>query len=182
MATFAQIDPAGRLWQIQDLLPTQQVDEIVKVDWPALETIKIPQQHFWLRQQVAWDEPAIQKISRYISDQLPVINQSLGTNFTHCGGHFWIDMPGFDCPMHTDGHLSNSMQLYWIVPGPEYGTGFYNFKNVDTLLYQFESRPNSGYLMLNHPNDDGSQPLLWHAMLNPVPEGTIRVSSYWQFN
>jgi hypothetical protein len=73
------------------------------------------------------------------------------------------------------------MQLYWTVPGPDWGTGFYRYKDPDSLLYQFESRPNSGYIMLNHLNPDGSQPLLWHAMLNPVPAGHIRVTSYWQF-
>ena len=83
--------------------------------------------------------------------------------------------------LHTDGHVPTAMQLYWTVPGTEFGTGFYHYKNLDAILYQFDSRPNSGYIMLNHLNPDGSQPLLWHAMLNPVPANTVRVSSYWRF-
>jgi hypothetical protein len=73
------------------------------------------------------------------------------------------------------------MQVYWTVPSPDYGTGFYRYKTLDSVLYQFQSRPNSGYIMLNHLESDGSQPLQWHGMFNPVPEGTIRVSSYWSF-
>jgi hypothetical protein len=129
---------------------------------------------------VAWNEPSIKSASDAITAQLPAINQAVGTEFTQCGGQFWIDHPGFDCSMHTDAELQNSMQIYWLAPGPEYGTGFYNNKRGD-ILYQFASLVNTGYLMLNHANKDGSQPLLWHAMLNPVPTGTIRVSSYWQF-
>jgi hypothetical protein len=181
MSVFTPVGFASRLWQVTDLLTAEQTQEIINIDWLSLKTMQVPQQQSWAREQVLWDEPEIQSVCRYISSQLPVINQALGTAFAECNGNFWIDFPGFRCDMHTDGHLANSMQLYWIVPGPEYGTGFYNFKNADTLMYQFESRPNSGYLMLNHPNDNESQPLLWHAMLNPVPEGTIRVSSYWQF-
>ena len=180
MPKFAQVDAEGRLWQVTDLLPLEQVDTILNINWTGLATIKIPQQNFWLREQVHWNEPGIKSACDAITAQLPAINQAVGTTFTQCGGHFWIDQPGFDCPMHTDGELQNSMQIYWIAAGPEYGTGFYNNKRGDRL-YQFASLVNTGYLMLNHLNEDGSQPLMWHAMFNPVPAGTIRVSSYWQF-
>lgn len=180
MPKFAQVDSEGRLWQVTDLLSAEQVQAILAVDWTSLATVKTPQQHFWLRKQVPWNDPAVEPFVQAINSQLPAINQAIGTTFTQSGGHFWVDQPGFACPMHTDGELQNSMQIYWIVPGAEYGTGFYNNKRGD-LLYQFASLVNTGYLMLNHPNADGSQPLMWHAMLNPVPEGTIRVSSYWQF-
>jgi hypothetical protein len=171
----------GRLWQVTNLLPELQAQEILDVDWLSL-TSDPAETNLNLRRQIAWDDPVKQHVGQYINDQLPAINLALGTEFAQAGGHFWIDLPGFTCSMHTDGHLANSMQIYWITPGAEYGTGFYTYKNVNSLLYQFESRPNLGYIMLNHLNADGSQPLQWHAMLNPVPPGSIRVSSYWQFN
>jgi len=180
MQQIIPVDPDSRLWHVQDLLPPEQAAEILSVDWLSLEQETGPS-NLDLRRQIYWNDPVTQRVSQYINDQLPEINRQLGTAFKQSGGHCWIDLPGFTCSMHTDGHLANSMQIYWSVPGPEYGTGFYTYKNIDSLLYQFESLPNTGYLMLNHPNPDGSQPLQWHAMLNPVPADTIRVTSYWQF-
>jgi hypothetical protein len=180
MATFENIVP-GRLWQVRDLLPQEQFDEIASTDWSSMRTHQSHGQESWPRQQVAWTDPVAQRYSRYINAGLPEINSALGTDFERSAGHFWIDLPGFRCDMHTDGHLSNAMQLYWIMPDHTYGTGFYRYNNTDSLVYQFASKPNTGYIMLNHANSDGSQPLQWHAMLNTVPVGTIRVSSYWYF-
>jgi hypothetical protein len=182
MSRFAQVDDRGRLWQVSDLLPKAQAEEILSTDWSCLATGPSGGQETWRRRQVAWDDAHALQYGGYINRCLPAINQALGTEFTRTSGHFWIDLPGFAVAMHTDGHVTTAMQLYWTVPGPEWGTGFYYFKNPNTLLYRFASVPNSGYIMLNHTDPDGSQPLLWHAMLNPVPEGHIRVSSYWYFS
>lgn len=181
MAQFTTIVP-GRIWQVTNLLPSEQVKEILATDWPSLEWVKGQKQEHWIRRQVAWNDPTAQQLGSYITKQLPAINQGIGTEFKTAAGFFWIDEPGFTVPMHTDGHLANSLQMYWIAPDETYGTGFYNYKNPDSLLYQFLSRPNTGYLMLNHPNTDGSQLLQWHGMFQPVPTGHIRVSSYWQFS
>jgi hypothetical protein len=181
MTQFTNIVP-GRLWAVKDLLSADQVNEILATDWRSLPWSNSPQQQGWLRREIAWDCPETQRLSQYFNSQLDIINQGIGTNFTQAGGQFWIDLPGFTCNMHTDGHLANSLQMYWIAPGPEYGTGFYHYKNKATILHQFLSQPNTGYLMLNHLNDDGSQPLQWHGMFNPVPPGAIRVTSYWQFS
>lgn len=173
---------SGRLWQVTDLLPADQAEDIISTDWMNLPWTIAPQQQGWLRREIKWNHPSSQRFARYIDSQLDAINQAVGTNFVRSAGQFWVDRPGFAVDMHTDGHLANSLQMYWIAPDETYGTGFYNYKNKDSLLHQFLSRPNTGYLMLNHRNDDGSQPLQWHGMFNPVPEGHIRVSSYWQFS
>ena len=171
----------GRLWQVEDLLPPAQAEEIRATEWFALTQEPGPA-NLDHRRQITWSDPHAQRYSEYINCCLPEINQALSTEFVRMSGHFWIDLPGFECALHTDGELANSMQLYWCVPGDEWGTGFYHFKDPEQLLYQFRSRPNSGYIMLNHTEPDGSQPLQWHAMLNPVPKGTIRVTSYWYFS
>ena len=181
MSEFKAVDDRGRLWQVQDLLPAEQAQEIQATEWSQLTTVPSPQQESWARRQVCWNDPTVQRYSGYINACLPEINRALGTQFQRAGGHFWIDLPGFICSLHTDGHLPTAMQLYWTMSQEDLGTGFYYHKNTTYLLYQFLSRPNTGYIMLNHLEPNGSQPLLWHAMLNPVPEGTIRVSSYWQF-
>lgn len=178
---LTSLDEESRLWLVEDLLPADQVDEIVATDWNAVATGPSGGQESWSRRQIAWNNPIALRYSEYINACLPEINRALGTEFKRAGGHFWIDLPGFTCALHTDGHLANAMQLYWVVPGNDWGTGFYRHKRQDSLFYQFASVPNSGYIMLNHLEPDGSQPLQWHAMLNPVPMGHIRVSSYWQF-
>jgi hypothetical protein len=176
------VDSDHRVWSVEDLLPADLAEEITHTPWLDLAWQPSIGQESWPRRMISWQDAQAQQLSQLISAELPQINQALGTRFTQAGGHFWVDLPGFTVPIHTDGHLPNSMQLYWTVPGPEWGTGFYRYKQTDSLIYQCVSRPNSGYIMLNHLEDNGSQPLLWHAMLNPVPEGTIRVSSYWQFS
>lgn len=173
------IDP-GRLYQVTDLLPDAQVNDILNLDWLSLPWARGSMQESWARRQLAWDHPDIQRVSKYISDKLPEINQQLGTKFVNSFGSWWLDEPGFTCAMHTDGHLPNSMQIYWIVPGSEYGTCFYEH-DKKTIRHHFTSLLNTGYIMLNHLNEDGSQPLQWHAMYQPVPPGTFRLSSYWQF-
>ena len=182
MTRICAIDSGARLWSVQDLLPEEQVLEIATAPWMDLAWSPSGGQESWPRRQIAWDDPTAQRFGQYINQQLPAINRALGTEFIQSGGHFWIDLPGFTVSLHTDGHVPNAMQMYWTVPGPEWGTGFYRYKRQDSLMYQTQSLPNTGYIMLNHLEDNGSQPLLWHAMLNPVPEGTIRVSSYWRFS
>ena len=73
------------------------------------------------------------------------------------------------------------MQIFWVAPGKQYATQFYKSKNANDPITQLEFVPNTGYLMLNMLNEDGSQPLNWHGMLNKVPADTFRVTSYTTF-
>jgi hypothetical protein len=174
-----QID--HRLWHVSDLLPQEQLNEILAIQWTELPWQKENLQENWPRRKITNDDSRVRQVNRYIEKCLPTINQSLGTEFQSCHGHWWLDEPGFTCSMHTDGHLPNAMQLYWIMPSDQYGTGFYHFKNTNSLKHQFDSVPNSGYIMLNHLDPDGSQPLQWHGMFNPVPADAYRLSSYFYF-
>lgn len=182
MAEFVNIVP-GRLWAVTDLLPPDQAAEILATDWLNLSWVRGTKQESWPRRHIAWTDPVAQRLGEYITQTLPEINSAVGTCFSRASGVFWVDEPGFTVAMHTDGHLPNSLQLYWNMPdnSTQYGTGFYHSKNADSLLYQFDSSPNTGYIMLNHADEDGSQPLQWHGMFNPVPLATVRVTSYWQF-
>jgi len=170
-----------RLWLVKQLLPQDQVQHIMSLPWADFDWQKENLQETWPRRKINSDIMPVSQVTQYIRDCLPVINQALGTKFESCDGHWWVDCEGFTCDMHTDGHLPNSMQLYWIAPGTQYGTGFYHYKTRASIKYQFDSVPNSGYIMLNHCDPDGSQPLQWHGMFNPVPSGTIRLSSYFYF-
>ena len=182
MTKFTAIDPDRRVWAVEDLLEPEQVQDLLSLDWLNLPWVRGGGQETWVRRSIDWQDPDVQRVSRYITDRLPVINQGLGTEFTACGGQFWLDEPGFTVAMHTDGELRNTMQIYWVNASDDYGTGFYYHKNRSHLMHQFASKTNTGYIMLNNVNADGSQPLLWHGMFNPVPAGHYRLSSYWYFN
>lgn len=182
MMQITPVDDLKRLWQVTDLVLPEELADILSIDWLSVATKPCPGQESWKRRLLDWDHPEVVKVNQYIRNKLPEINAALGTNYTEFYGHFWLDEPGFDVILHTDGELPNAMQMYWVMPDENYGTGFYFYKNPNTLQHQFMSYPNTGYILLNHVNEDGSQPLFWHGMLNPVPEGTYRLSSYWYLN
>jgi hypothetical protein len=175
------LDGEHRLWLVEDILSEEQMKDIVSIDWPSLSWKRGCMQEHWKRRQIHDDNPDIQRISKYVPVLLPKINTALGTQFKRTWCMWWLDEPGFTCDMHTDGHLPNAMQIYWLAPSEDYGTVFYHYRDPSHVKHKFLSRPNQGYLMLNHANEDGSQPLQWHNMPNPVPEGTWRLSSYWFF-
>jgi hypothetical protein len=89
--------------------------------------------------------------------------------------------------VHTDEGIEKAgviatIQLYLFAPNEDYGTEFFTatkYKTIFDSFYKFKSIPNTGYLMLNHLTEDGSLPMQWHGMLNPVPEGCHRLSAYW---
>lgn len=168
------LDQQRRLWSVDQLLPPDLVEAIQSHDWVNAE---YEPGNLMNRRQISY-AGEVARFGRAIKALLPDINRQLGTNFTYIFGNWWLDLEGFWCDMHTDGHLPSAMQIYWLVPGTEYGTGFYHYKLENQLKHQFLSEPNTGYLMLNHAEPDGSQPLQWHAMLKPLSSGQIRLSSY----
>ncbi len=179
MTDIVPIENTRRLWQVSDLVSPDELNDILSVDWLSGSWRRGPRQESWKRRLLDWDHPEVIRVNKLIEKQLPVINSALGTNYTNFGGQFWLDEPGFDVVLHTDGELPNAMQMYWVMPDETYGTGFYFYKSSNTLQYQFMSYPNTGYILLNHANEDGSQPLFWHGMFRTVPEGSYRLSSYW---
>lgn len=181
MINITSVEPTSRIWQIVDLFSADQVAEILAVDWLNMPCRRGIAQEHWPRRWINEQHPTIQKLNQYVHDLIPKINQAVGTTYTRCNGYWWIDEPGFTVDIHTDGEMLNSLQMTWIAPSDDFGTRFYFDKAGRQLMYQALGRINTGYMMLNHPNSDGSQPLHWHGMLNPVPENSYRLSSYYQF-
>jgi hypothetical protein len=96
---------------------------------------------------------------------------------------FWIDMPTYTCPIHTDGELPGAIQMYWIGASQDLGTTWYYYKDQHSVRHSFKFEPNTGYIMINNPDPDGYRKLQWHGMLTPVPDNSFRVSSYsWLVN
>lgn len=179
---IAPLDSTNRLFVVEDLLPSALVEHLSTICWLDLPCSKQPGQESWSRRLITADNNAVLgTINLYVQNLLVQLSEQTGVTFTGCSTSWWVDEPGFTVPLHTDGELPSSMQMFWVAPGTEFGTTFYNYKNTNDIKHQFEFKPNTGYIMLNMPNLDGSQPLQWHGMLNPVPNNTVRVTSYTTF-
>lgn len=178
------INNSTRLFQLTNIFPNFLSDSVLGLDWPNMQWARGEQQEKWNRRHIQPDQyPILQQVSEYIWQHLDVIEQAC--NVTFIGRYpstvWWYDEPGFDVNLHTDGHLPATMQIFWIAPGKQFATQFYNSKNTNDSNTNLEFIPNTGYLMLNMLNADGSQPLQWHGMLNKVPADTFRVCSYTTF-
>jgi len=174
-----QVDDDARLFLVEDILHEEHLREIQKINWMEQELYKCEfQQHMKYRFHLKpWNE-RVNHLNSYVREQIIHINEKLGLSLPESFGVWWIDTPGAHTSIHTDGTLSEAMQLYFVAPNENHGTVFFHYKNIDTVKYRFKSIPNTGYIMDNKPREDGAHPLLWHGLVNPVPPNTIRVSNY----
>jgi len=180
------LDDANRLFAISEIFSEELVAELLALDWPNLPWHDSEGQEMWLRRSIITDfEPAIIKANAVIAELHSYIEHVCQVEFKYSTNQgstvWWYDEPGFDVPIHTDGELPATMQIFWTAPSTTLGTCFYNTKRQHDLKKAFDFVPNTGYIMLNGPNPDGSQPLQWHGMLNKVPPGTFRLTSYTTF-
>jgi len=200
------IDNKKRIFQIIDLLDQETVDWLNTVDWLSIKNYKFDSGESKIdfpRKVLDSSNIDVIKLTTLIQNKLSTINNLIETSLTNVNINLWLDSPGFKMVVHTDEGIERvgivaSLQLYLLAPNEDYGTEFFNPKkffnpNEDygtelynkykripfDSYYKFKSIPNTGYLMLNHLNEDGSLPMLWHGMLNPVPEGCHRLSAYW---
>jgi hypothetical protein len=170
------IDSQQNLFRVEQAVSAELAELVMTTDWMNLAWTRQERQETWARRRIV--ESAIPWINQWhqeISRQWPVIEHSIGQTLQHyCGTAFWIDEPGFTCAMHTDGKMPGSMQLVW----QGTGTAFYWNNTPNQLRYQTPATPNTGYIMINQTDHTGHRPLLWHAMLTPVPAHTYRLTSY----
>lgn len=193
MLAIIEVGNTGRLYSVENLLPGPELAGIQSIDWLNLPIMHNGGQDMLpTRIRVHDAHPEVLRANSYIQNAFRSINEILGTNFIHpLVSTWWIDRPGFTIDIHTDNvKVTNALQMYWIMPGEDYGTCFYRDltvnnpnqlnRNIDQieLTHRFISKPNYGYIMLNEEDATGIKPAQWHGMLNTVPEGTFRLSSY----
>lgn len=175
-----QQDTEGRIFSCADWIDPTVADQLARVDWLSLPWSRPRLQEHWPRRQIGPDSPWVDLLQNQLHLHLAQINQVTGQTFQQGSTVIWVDLPGFVVPVHTDGSAPSSVQLYWHMPIAGLGTCFYQHSNAVTLVWQAPGVVNTGYVAVTAPNPDGSQPLVWHGMLCPVPAGTIRVSSHHQ--
>ena len=173
------VDQYQDLYQITDFCPADFVEQIVKTDWLALSWRPQDGQESWPRRRINDHElPWLDQWDQHCHAVWPQIANALGRKLkVYHSTAWWVDEPGFICKMHTDGEMPGAMQLCWI-GAQNLGTSFYHYRNPASLRYQFAMNANTGYVMINSPDSVGARHLQWHAMLNPVPKNTFRVTSY----
>lgn len=178
------IDSSNRIFQVTDIFPADVVDAVLNLNWDVMPWLRGPLQEKWNRRHVdTRQNTTLDTVSTYIWNQLVDIERICNVTFTnrYPATTWWYDEPGFDVNIHTDGHLPATMQIFWIASGEEFATQFYRSKNPTDSISDLKFIPNTGYIMLNGLDYDGSQPLQWHGMLNKVPADTFRLTSYTVF-
>ena len=177
------VDQDNNLFAIVDLMPQSLVDKITQTPWLSLQ-YKLEEGNRNLRRRVLNNQLSwINEWHDCIVQAWDVIEKESGCEHLECRNSdstgFWIDMPTYTCPIHTDGELPGSMQMYWVGSNSDIGTTWYQYRDhLDKIRHAFKFVPNTGYIMINNPESNGYRKLQWHGMLTPVPDNSFRVSSY----
>jgi hypothetical protein len=169
------IDNCNNLFSVENVFSDDLVQKILTTDWLNLPTVVNRGQEHWIRRSI--DINALDWINQWRSEIHLLWNDIVtasGRLVFYSDPVFWVDLPGFNCPIHTDGDLPGAMQLYWIGELSQ-GTVFYKTNASHDIKHRFLCEPNTGYIMSNKA---GVATDLWHGMLDAVKPGTYRLSSY----
>lgn len=180
---ITQIDEIPNLFLIEDILPNNIIEKIAKESLLDYEWELQSHQLHWKRRRLKPNTTSPLAMVDFFYDKcLDQIADATNVEFfgKHCFSNFWLDYEGFDVDIHLDGADRNfdplmAMQIYLTGGDFQLGTVFYKDRTGKLVRYQFPYKINTGYLMLNGENQ-------WHGMLNPVPSGHIRLSSYTYFS
>jgi hypothetical protein len=181
------VDGYNNLFQVEDLVPESLLAKINSTDWLSLPyEITDKQEHFVrksiLDETLPWNQEWRDNIDLFRRTVLLKLLADMGIRLKQWHTTtWWIDEPGFNCGMHVDDpRVKVVIQMYWI--GQEInGTTFYNSDNFDSVRKQFIAKPNTGYLAIHIKDDNNQLPELWHAMMEPIPENTFRLTSFTWF-
>jgi hypothetical protein len=171
----------GYLYRVDQVFPAELSESIAAIDWSARSYNRL-EIGWGLRRQIDYHDETDHWITDYCRRELvAAIEQACSVKFTGSpeqqSFQYWVDEPGFRPAVHTDGDLPSAVQIY-LQPADQLdlGTAFYHTSQADSEIYQFASQPNSGYIMLNQPEQN--RPALWHDMTQAVPQGVLRLCLY----
>lgn len=172
------IDDHKDLFLVENILPQHIIKEIQDLNVEDIGWELQQGQESWKRKKLLPPASCIlNDIDPYLNSVRLEIAERIGIKLIEydCWSSFWYDTEGFCTDIHLDGTLPNAMQLY-LKPGPENaGTIFYYSNSVPwKVRYKFAYKVNTGYIMLNNPNQ-------WHAVPFILQAGQSRLSSYTYF-
>ena len=163
------VDSTRRLFQISDILPADTVERILTHDWLSEPNQPAPRQENLIRRHVTGPQAA------WLADS---IAQSVDTEFYYVTTMVWLDLPGFECPIHLDSHRGTVLQLYWLADDARLGTYFYHDHLGTNLRYAAEFKANTGYILLDNPANGLVMTPSWHGVPNSSLIDTYRLSTY----
>lgn len=178
-----RIDPVDHdpnLYTISDVYSADLVTKILATPWLEQPWRPQPNQESWPRRRIdlmdlpwcqQWEQETRRSWFRLsMALQRPLLQYSMAYTY------FWVDMPGFTCGLHTDGHLAGAVQLAWH-GSEELATRFYTGEDRANIRLHKPFVTNTGYVMVNRTGQM-HETGLWHDMPVPVPENQYRVTSY----
>lgn len=184
MIKITPVDPARYLWTIEDAFSAELLQEIRNTVWTDLSYRRL-EIGFNRRRLIDTKEITFHlEITRLVQDKwMPYIEQQCGVKFQQntdlYDTSWWLDEPGFQPAIHTDGDKPSAIQIY-LLPWDRHdlGTTFFHDQEKKHVLHRFSSISNTGYLMFNTHLCQGERKLLWHDMERPVPESIMRLCFY----
>jgi hypothetical protein len=171
------VDEQHNLFLIQDAYPSDIIDQIQEEDFLSYNWELQEGQLDWPRRRLLPNpDSVLLKLDKHLNTVRNDIADMLGVYFIEydfCWNSFWLDYAPYTCTVHLDGTLPIAMQIYLLDnAGPEHGTVFYN--QDQTVRYTFPYKVNTGYIMLNGPDQ-------YHGVPTTLAEGELRLSSYTYF-
>jgi len=174
------VDESNRLFYVEDVISDTLLEKIQLIKWQDQTGplfLHQPDKDYAKNARRAIDisnSSVLKELDKQLRKQSLEIAQQLKLDFSYYYTDYWLDKPGWKIPIHTDLWIPCAWQMYWYGESNT-GTTFLWTKSKDDLRHQFEFKPNTGYLMLNLPQDN-YQPLQWHGMFKPITQ--FRFTSY----
>jgi hypothetical protein len=174
------VDDSNRLYFVENVVSDDLVGKLQDVNWQEQDGdyfLHQPDKDYikTARKAINIDHsPTLKELDRQLRSQSKTIADLLQLDFSYYYTDFWLDKPGWKIPVHTDLWIPCAWQMYWYGE-PNTGTTFLWTQSKSDIRHQFDFRPNTGYLMLNMP-EEHYQPLQWHGMFEPITQW--RFTSY----
>lgn len=174
------VDNRLNLFRVENVLSEKTIEKIQQENFANYPYELQEGQLDWNRKKLLSND-LFKQIDVEFNNKLDKIELATNVSFItkHCYSSFWLDYSGFLCPVHEDGAERGytpamAMQLYLSESPDKLGTTWYYDANGKQIRYEFPYKINTGYLMFNGPGQ-------WHGMINAIPAGHNRISSYTYF-
>ena len=174
------VDESMQLYAVEDVITNDLLTALATVNWQNQDGgvfLNQPDADYIQTARRAIDisnNAILKELDRQLRIQQYNLAKQLDLEFSYYYTDYWLDPPGWKVPIHTDLFIPCAWQMYWAGESNT-GTTFLWTKDKNDVRYQFEFRPNTGYLVLNMPTNN-FQPLHWHGMFEPITQW--RFSSY----
>lgn len=173
---ISPVDKQHNLFLVEDVYSADIINKIQDEDFWSYEWELQEGQLDWPRRKLIKKPGSIiSQLDPYLNTKHELISEALKVKFVYeeVDSGIWLDYSPYTCAVHLDGDLPIAMQIYLLDDaGPEHGTVFYHANKTER--YTFPYKVNTGYIMLNGPDQ-------YHGVPTTLEPGKLRLSSYTYF-